>query len=475
MKILTFAINNHDSSYCYCDTEKSNIIDYQSAERLYNFKNATFSLGKIAHGKYKDLDLIVFVDNKNGLSTIGRELVKETKINNLFKNKKIFQIDHHYAHALSSYIYNDNLIAIDGGGNNGDFFVKNKENFKWEKQNIGKSFRISMKALNMHGSVGKIMGLANYYEELDNSFYDKLLNSKDEDKVNLIEKYLQGVNVSCVNPTLKKIYTVHKFLIDKIVKNFNDNFNKGDSISYGGGCALNINTNSILDKDYKLSICPAADDSGLSIGCMNWALNYFGEKISNYKYKAKTDIFKTKTKIKDEDLKALAKKLANNKIVIFCYDEDEIGPRALGHRSILMNPSIKGGKDYINSQVKHREWWRPFGGSIIDTNVIKDYKPSNLDPYMLKSFELKKEYEEMFQSIIHVDNSSRLQIVEKDESDPFYRLVYYFKELTGIPGLLNTSFNLNGYPIASTKYCVNTFKLMDNANIMYFNGEIYRK
>ena len=138
-----------------------------------------------------------------------------------------------------------------------------------------------------------------------------------------------------------------------------------------------------------------------------------------------------------------------------------------------MNPSIKNGKDFINDKVKHREWWRPFGGTAISTEMIEDYSPSNLDSYMLRNFVIKESYRKDYNSICHVDNTSRLQIL-KDENSSLYRIIDKFKQYTGLSGLLNTSFNSSGKPIPSSiQDIMNTIRLVDNIDYLIINDQIF--
>jgi len=110
-----------------------------------------------------------------------------------------------------------------------------------------------------------------------------------------------------------------------------------------------------------------------------------------------------------------------------------------------MNPTIKNGKDILNSQVKHREWFRPFGASILEEYTSQYFDWDQTSPYMLYVMDIRDK--ESFPAITHVDGTCRIQTVSQELED-YYALIDEFKKLTGIPMLLNTSLNVNGKPIA---------------------------
>ena len=138
--------------------------------------------------------------------------------------------------------------------------------------------------------------------------------------------------------------------------------------------------------------------------------------------------------------------LSQNKIVGWYQGHGEYGPRALGNRSILMNPCMENGKDFINQKVKNREWWRPFGASIKEERS-SDYFDIKYSPYMLFSSKVLKK---VIPAVTHVDNTCRHQTVNINQNYYFYKLLDAFENKTKIPILLNTSLNEGGKPICST-------------------------
>ena len=142
-----------------------------------------------------------------------------------------------------------------------------------------------------------------------------------------------------------------------------------------------------------------------------------------------------------QSIKKTAELLARGNIVGWYQGHGEVGPRALGNRSILMRPDIKDGKEIINSKVKHREYFRPFGASILRDKVSKYFDWNEETPYMLYVMEVLDK--ESFPSITHVDGTCRPQTVSQDH-EVYYELISEFEKLTGIPMLLNTSLNNGG-------------------------------
>ena len=153
-----------------------------------------------------------------------------------------------------------------------------------------------------------------------------------------------------------------------------------------------------------------------------------------------------------ETIQRVGTLLKEGKIVGWFQGRGEIGPRALGHRSILMRPDAANGKEILNNRVKHREWYRPFGPSILESAVslfFEDHRPS---PFMMRAIPARKETIRDFPAVVHVDGTSRIQTVPDNpppEQESFAALLKEFYRQTSIPMLLNTSLNIQGKPICA--------------------------
>ena len=144
----------------------------------------------------------------------------------------------------------------------------------------------------------------------------------------------------------------------------------------------------------------------------------------------------------------------------FFNEKIEFGDRALGCRSILGNPTKKSIKNLINNSIKYRETYRPFAPSITEENLEKFFESDGCkqNNYMERVFKVKKRYIDKLPGIVHLDNTARVQTVNKKTNPDFYKILKEFEKISGFPILLNTSFNINGEPIVcSPDDAINTF------------------
>ena len=151
-----------------------------------------------------------------------------------------------------------------------------------------------------------------------------------------------------------------------------------------------------------------------------------------------------------ELVKAVARLIADNRIVGWFQGRMEFGPRALGARSILASPCHPEMKDILNARVKHRESFRPFGVSILEEEAGEFFDLDAPSPFMLLVAQVRPEVQDRIPSALHVDGSSRLQTLTREENGRFYDVVREFREITGVPMIINTSFNDRGEPIVCT-------------------------
>jgi len=242
-----------------------------------------------------------------------------------------------------------------------------------------------------------------------------------------------------------------------------------------GGVGLNSVANSRILRETEfeeLFIQPAAGDSGGALGAALWAWNsllsnprafrmehaYWGQSYSPPEIAA----FLTENNIPylsidDEDvlLDRVVQRLAGGKVVGWFQGRFEWGPRALGHRSILADPRNPEMKDIVNAKIKFREPYRPFAPSVLVESTDKYFDSANASRqyparFMLYVTPVKPDHQKTLPAVTHVDGTARLQTVYRDQSPLYYRLIERFGHATGIPVVLNTSFNLRGEPIVNT-------------------------
>jgi carbamoyltransferase len=220
-----------------------------------------------------------------------------------------------------------------------------------------------------------------------------------------------------------------------------------------------------------VSSCP--DDSGNAIGAAYYLYNhilgnvrgsamkhnYLGPEFSNEEIELILAKFKLQAHFVDEVEKYAAQCLADGAVIGWFQGRMEFGQRALGHRSILADPRSLEMKDRVNASVKYREAFRPFAPAIL-AERFKEYFDADVDavPFMEKVFPIRKDKQPLIPAVTHVDGSGRVQTVDASIAPKFYQLIKEFEGITGIPVVMNTSFNLNGEPIVcSPEDAIRTF------------------
>lgn len=223
-------------------------------------------------------------------------------------------------------------------------------------------------------------------------------------------------------------------------------------VCLSGGYAMNVVANNHLIKsmpDVEFYFEPVADDTGLTIGAaMLYGFERFGivpDRLTDtfYHYWEEEPMCGAETTAEQ-----VAKLLALGKSVAIFEGKPEAGARALGHRSILLDPSIPDAQDQMN-KIKKREWYRPFAGVILEEYFDQYFDSLGLKsaPDMTISFDVKREALSKLGGIVHADGSCRVQTVS---SGKLADIIREFNKLTGIPALMNTSFNLAGDPLVQT-------------------------
>jgi carbamoyltransferase len=243
-----------------------------------------------------------------------------------------------------------------------------------------------------------------------------------------------------------------------------------------GGYGLNCVANYKYWKEFPdLNIyCePISHDGGTSIGGAKYVYNklketekpskqesvYYGPQYDPTGYEADLEGLE----VTDTSYDDVAKLIREGSIVTIYQGRSEGGPRALGNRSILFDPTIKDGKDHVNA-VKHREWFRPFACSIKKEAVHDWFDLAGRDetPHMMYAVKCHDGVEEKIPSVIHVDNTCRIQTVTPEQNEHYYNLIDAFDKISGVPILFNTSFNLGGDPLVETiEDAVNTLSKSD--------------
>ena len=467
-----------------------------------------------------DIDLVIVPSMAN--QQFYKNYVNKTverKVKRYFPKAKLEIASHHLCHAYSSVFscdYNEgSFITLDNAGSvlfdvvgnvfacenhSFGYFNKKKNLFKYypgipQTNNLANYYWMWAHFIYCNKLQKEIKLTDPYYREtfcgkvMGLSAYGKAKNLKQDWRMHFegipqvaLESYPhKDFNYQNLSPEDKAQQLQYNF--EKSMLKWMKELKKGDYISdnlcLAGGVFLNILANSVLRKNKvadNIHIPPFPDDTGLSFGAAAYGLfknkeqvklphniSLFGKTYSDEEIEeALGDTKYTKYDNFDELCEVTAKHLADNKIVGWFQNRSEFGPRALGSRSILMNPQPKKNKDIMNSRIKHREEWRPFAGIMLeeyqDDYFIEDYP----NEYMLYSLVVKTKRRRDIAAITHEDGTCRIQTVNKDLHPEVTKLLQKYRDETKCPILLNTSFNDNGQPIIETpKDAIDTFAKID--------------
>lgn len=302
------------------------------------------------------------------------------------------------------------------------------------------------------------------------NFFDDSFTEK-ENKISMIMKILQNWSIEFVD----------KYIDIAIIKY---HINPKDTcIALSGGYSLNCPTNTHIIHKYgfkKQLIIPCVNDGGQSIGS---GLMYFYEGISKVEFNLKHSYWGNKSDcydekfnyfietIIDDGMDFLVDDIIKNPIVWFT-ERAEIGPRALGHRSLIADPRTEEAKDKLNI-IKQREWWRPVAPMILESECSEWFEKSFSSPYMLNNFTIQRDKKELVPAILHLDDTCRIQTVNQSDDLLFMAIDLFYKK-TGIPILCNTSLNDKGEPIIDIIDQAFNFALRKKIEIVYINGKRYK-
>ena len=488
MKFLGIRLDEHDSNVTYTNGD---VVKYYKPERStqvkhfgYNSISSWIESENILDFDIDEIDAIALV-----LDVFRHPWCKKEDPEALYEEIKIphapfedldcpiYRVDHHYAHSLSCWPLKDNSatdFVLDGFGDlyrSCSVFSKNKMMDVYTLETMfsfGKFLSNFGEHIGVLGigddAAGKLMALKEFGNQ-NKKFYNYISQYELKDSAKIFDwqafEKIVGSKLAAQYQYLDFLRTVHDYMEVAYPKFFLKHAHPTNVITYSGGIAQNVCINSKLIKHFpKLIIPPHCNDEGLSLGCVEFLRQLNNQpkfKKDNYPF-WQTDIAPKKNP-SEKTIKETAQDLADGKIVGWYQGHGEIGPRALGNRSILMSPEVKNGKSILNDKVKHREDYRPFAASI-KLDKTKDYFDwEGESPFMLYSVKFK---DKIFNPISHIDGTSRIQTVTSDQWY-YNELINEFEKITGLPMLLNTSLNDNGKPIAGKPE--DALKLFENSQI----------
>ena len=404
----------------------------------------------------------------------------------IFNTEKVVTVArHHQTHAAAAYYLspfkNALIVSYDGGGDDGHFNVYAASNgeiklLKNIKSDFGGGYllcgsmirEVAEKSKHQLALSGKLMGLCGYgktnydmvqafeefffdrdYEKLSNWTNLPLKNIKNPWKDPLDNWVFEGQDGYDIAATAQAGFEDAFFSVL-------DKYDTDIPLIITGGCALNVLVNEKVKEYYDrpVFVPPNPHDGSLSLGHM-LIYNPPSRKIDIiYKGLPLVDKNDLEQFVKECNAKKItkadiAKLIKDGKIIGLVYGDSEVGPRALGNRSIVCDPNIPDMKDILNSKVKFREWYRPFAPFCKKEDAPKYFDTYNYENLEFMSYAPKVKVDTL-PSITHVDGTARLQTVTEESHTHFYELLTEFGKLSDTNVLLNTSFNIRGYPILST-------------------------
>jgi|TARA_R110000824_G_scaffold191451_3_gene373145 carbamoyltransferase len=446
---------------------------------------------------------INYYTKENLLNTLKQNLFPKKK--EIPSKIKVVFTPHHYSHACTAFYMSGfseaAVITMDGHGEEDctNLWVADNYQIKKIKQwNIPNSMGwfytkfTQWFGFRPHDGEGKLMGLAAYGShdpELAKKV-DEICKLTDDDRIyDVNSSFFFAENVGNTSfckewidlfgeplPYEKKIeYSdYHKNLAFAVQQKLEDvgvalakyilNKTGKTKLCVAGGSFMNCKMNGVLAQHVGFDnffAQPMAGDNGISMGAAVAAASktnvrwpkmdhlYYGPKYTKNQIEKALEEQKKAIKysLSSNIEKDVAGLLSKSKVVGWFQGPMESGARALGNRSILGNPLDPNARNLINEKVKFREMWRPFCPSTLEEEGQKFFNYEGKLPFMIVACEVNKEYADKIPSVVHCDNTVRVQTVSKETNPKYYKMIYEFGKITGIPIVLNTSFNVKGQAI----------------------------
>jgi len=433
------------------------------------------------------------------------------------EQEKIIHMEHDWCHAAYGFygspIREDNtlIVTADAWGDDlsGTLSLYSKEKnqidrvkeYNHKDFQLARIYRYTTLVLRMLANEHeyKVMGLASYYngpmmKKVEKVFENMLqinglefsFNKDIPDIYNHLKNNLKNFRFDHIAAGLQSF--TEKMLVEWI-SNACAAYN-AKSLVFSGGVSMNVKANLNISKIpniEKFFVCGAGTDETLQIGaCYHWAeMNGISVKPldslylgTNAAYDEKSVLSLTQYDVKKYNSEEeILEKILENKIVAICRGNMEMGQRSLGNRSIVADPRISSNVEKINNSIKMRDFWMPFAPIILSEYqdlLIKN--PKNIEsPFMTIAFETKDGKNKIPAAVHQADGTARAQLLKKEENPVLWNLIFKFYEKTGIPALLNTSFNLHGEPIVrSVKDGLRVFE-KSGLEVLWLDNHIIEK
>jgi carbamoyltransferase len=398
-------------------------------------------------------------------------------------------VEHHLAHAISAFLPSPYekaaILTIDGRGEETttSYYLGNGTAVeKIGEVKMPHSLGMLYEAITTHlgflhsSDEYKVMALASYGKPDYLDEFRSMINVKDDgtytiDSLNLTERF--GVARKRDEPFTDKHFNIAHSLqktveetVLKLVQWLHTKSNS-ENLCLAGGVALNCVMNAVLrDKGpfKNIWVQPAAGDAGTALGAALWIDTQERKSqqrnfIMNHAYwgpeyeDEEIESFLKWTKVPYRRMENIAKEtaaiLAEDKVIGWYQGRMEFGPRALGSRSILASPINASMQQRLN-EIKDREDFRPVAPVVLEEDAGDWFENASFSPFMLFVYNVKEDKADKIPAVRHVDGTARIQTINEEQHPAYYNLLKEFKKLTGVPVLVNTSFNTRGEPIVCT-------------------------
>jgi carbamoyltransferase len=433
------------------------------------------------------------------------KLIRKT----LETDHEVLFCDHHLAHAGSSFLVSPYesaaILTADGVGEwtTTAYGIGKGNEIEFYKEirfphSVGLLFSAITAYLGfkVNDAEWKVMGLAPYGEPKYVDKFHKVVDVRDDGSMRLNLDYFshtystyrmfnrkwenlfgqpQRNPESDLTQFHKDIARSGQAVVEEIMVKIAKHIKKETGEKYlciGGGVGLNSVANWQIFQEAgfeDIFIQPAAGDAGGALGAAFFVYNslldkprkyvmknaYLGPEFSDEEIRQTLDRFNAKYEYaqnQEELLDKTARLIADNKVIGWFQGRMEFGPRALGSRSILASAGSEKMKELINSKVKYREWFRPFAPAVLKEKAPEYFEmPEGLDlPFMLMVPKVRPEKRDLIPAVTHEDGTGRVQTVTKEQNGIYYDLIKRYEQLSGVPVVINTSFNVRGEPIVCT-------------------------
>jgi carbamoyltransferase len=484
------AVVNGDSSGTQFVMVSEERFDRVKDSRAFPEKSIAACMRECGLKSFAELDLVVtdYIVNSNWKEDFVKKPCRTDVFLADLPPGKLVIMNHHLAHAYASYFSSGYeaaaILVVDGRGSDKEtqsLFVAEGMTIKLVASTtvigIGLLYAAVTQAIGF-GLLqeGKTMGLAPYGEHVKGRIFDIPRSFRgivtDYSGACVDGNYDLKIPFQSLNKFDEKAraaFEVQKECEDAMLHlaRWAKDFTGKNKLCLSGGVALNSVTNfKILEAGLftDVFVNPGASDTGIPLGAALYGYHarlggrrnyseipaFLGPSYDGNAIEEAIGSFSGFTVQRERALEHTVEMLFANKIVACHYGRSEMGPRALGNRSILMSPLLAENKDILNSRVKHRESFRPFAPVVMQEHTAEYFEMNRPCPYMLFVPPVRPQKRSVIPAVTHVDGSGRLQTLTERDNPLLYEITRRFKDRTGVPVLLNTSFNDNNEPIVES-------------------------